>query len=109
MLSIKPNAVIEGLKPEILLGLMVVERIFGSHGFNTVVTELMGGKHSEGSLHYKGLAVDIRSKHIAQEHLKLTLLEDAARALGPAYDLILEAPGTDNEHYHLEFQPKGWP
>lgn len=58
------------------------------------------------SRHYLGLAVDIRSKDLDTQD-KDTLLLDATLALSGlgeplGYYLILEAKGTDNEHFHLQ-------
>lgn len=106
MLSLKPGAKLLGMRPEIFFGLVVLERIFSSYGYDTVVTEATGGTHKDGSLHYKGLALDIRSKHIPDKDTKFSILEDAKELLTRDFDIILEAFGTESEHYHIEYDPK---
>lgn len=102
---IKDGVKINGVKPEIVLALLVIQPIFRRFGYDMVITEVTGAKHSRGSLHYVGLAADLRSKHLSNEHKNLILIQ-AQAALGPEFDIILEARNQDNEHYHLEYQPK---
>lgn len=102
---IKAGAKINGIKPEIVLGLFVVRPLFDKYGVELIMTEGTGGKHSSGSLHYAGLAVDLRSKHVIGS-AKQQLLLDCRTALGNEFDMILEDIGGSNEHYHLEYQPK---
>ena len=106
MLSIKGEAKILGLKPEILIGLRIVESIKEKYGYEAIITEGTGAQHKFESLHYKGLAVDLRSKHIVNPTIKSRVLFEAQRALGDDFDFILENVGEDNEHFHLEFDPK---
>jgi hypothetical protein len=101
--SIKSGAEIARIRPEILLGLIIVNSVFTKYNVELVVTEGTGGAHMNGSLHYSGLAVDIRSKHIIPS-FKGGAINDCRVALGEDFDFILEAEGTDNEHLHLEYQ-----
>jgi len=106
MISIKVGAKIEGLRPEILLGLAILERVLDSHQYDTTITEGTGGKHMDNSLHYKGLALDIRSKHILFPDTKRLIIDEARINLGNNFDLIIEDEDSPNQHYHLEYQPK---
>jgi hypothetical protein len=105
MISLKPGLVASGVRPETLLAIMVVDSILSRHNIPLVLTELTGAKHMEGSLHYKGLAVDLRSKVIPREILDNVVFE-IKEALGSQYDVVLEAKDQDNEHMHVEFDPK---
>ncbi len=64
------------------------------------VTALMDGHHMATSLHYVGLAVDIRSHDLTAEEIA-QVTADLKKALGGDYDVIMEATGT-NAHYHIE-------
>lgn len=98
--TLKPGCRVAGLRPEMLLGLIIAEQVFTGHGASLVVTEATGGKHKLGSLHFVGLAADLRTRGVPV----LTVQEIAAdlrSILGPQYDVVVEA-----DHVHLEFQPK---
>ena len=106
MISIKPGAKIKGIQPEILLGVSICEAIFKKYGFDLIITEGTGAKHMPGSLHYKGLAVDIRSNNIPSDPIKYQILADCVHALSSDFDMILENPTDKDAHYHLEWDPQ---
>ena len=105
MISIKPDVSILGLKPEALLGFFIASSVFDRHGFDTILTSGGEGRHSRGSLHYSGLAFDLRSKHLPSP-IKKKVLKDLRRCLGKSFDALLESEGRANEHFHIEYQPK---
>ena len=66
-----------------------------------IVTSLRDGSHSVNSLHYKGLAVDFRTKHLDEANIG-ALVTGLKVYLDPhGYDVILEG-----DHIHVEFDPK---
>lgn len=69
------------------------------------VTSLVDGIHMKGSLHYEGKAADIRS-HTYSKTLILQIIDRFKEMYDAEYDLIWEYPGTANEHFHLEYDPK---
>lgn len=101
-MKIKAGAKVNGLKVEILLALVILEGIFKGFGVDVVITEGTGGIHRDNSLHYQGLAVDIRSKGLMSE-VKQQILREAISSLGQGYDMLLEDEGTENEHFHVEY------
>lgn len=108
MLKIKPGANgarIFGLRTEVLLGLVIANQVFAAHNLDCVVTSCCEGKHSKGSFHYLGLAVDIRLNDIPSA-LHVTLLAEIGELLGEDFDFLLENSGTTLVHFHLEFHPK---
>lgn len=76
-------------------------RVYGP----VTVTSMKDGKHSVNSLHYSGMAVDIRSKHLTQEESRKVFFA-LKNDLGPDYDVLLEAENTENEHLHIEYDAK---
>lgn len=69
-------------------------------GKNMVITSANDGKHKEGSLHYKNLALDIRTRHLEKDEIQI-VLNYLRNKLGGDYDVILES-----DHIHIEYDPK---
>lgn len=100
MLSLKPGVRITGMRPEILLAILVAERAYAEAGYELMVTSCVEGKHSVGSFHYAGSAADLRTNNVPAEKLQV-LVGKIRAAIGADFDVVLEA-----DHLHLEFQPK---
>jgi len=98
--QIKDGAKVNGLRVEILLAFDIAHTIFSSYGVDTVMTEGTGGTHGKASLHYVGLAIDLRTRDLTPTQ-QLEARDKLAIALGAQYDVILES-----DHIHIEFQPK---
>lgn len=100
MITTKPGVDLSGLRPEMVYALMVMDGVFASIGKGLIVTSVKDGKHGRGSLHYVGLAVDLRRKHLTDKEAE-TVRDEGATRLGEQYDVVLE-----KTHFHVEFQPK---
>lgn len=98
-MTIKPGVSITGLRPEALLGLMVVDAVFANHLEEMELTSCTEGVHSAGSLHYVGQAFDVGIRMMSKDPAILT--EKCRDALGAEFDVVLE-----KDHIHIEFQPK---
>lgn len=94
-----------GLHERLLWALHILEGLWGPNRLLTV-TSALDGKHMKRSLHYKGLAVDVRTNDIPSLE-KVRLVESAAAVLGTNFDVVLEDWGGTNEHLHVEFDPEG--
>jgi hypothetical protein len=94
---IKAGVDISRLRPEIRKKLNEIARRVWSIGkVELVITSTYEGNHSEGSLHYANLAVDIQPGPYG------SILKDELRdKLGMDYDICLEA-----DHIHIEYDPK---
>jgi len=101
MLKFKKDVPISGLQPEALDGIDICNAVFNSFGEDCIVTSTTDGDHMIGSLHYKGLAWDMRVWHVGDKEDEI----DAALrcALPDTYDVLLE---RSPEHWHCEFDPK---
>lgn len=98
-MRLKPGVEAKGLQPEILLAVIAAQHIYSEKGYGLVITSLLDGKHSANSLHYKGLAVDLRIRHLPQGTANV-ITHELSEALGSEYDVILE-----DDHIHVEFDP----
>lgn len=100
-MKFKPGVRFVGVRGELVLCLAVADSLFRSvapKGEDMVVTALVGapGEHVQGSLHYVGLAADIRLSSKGA----IALVHMLRVELGPWCDVILET-----DHIHIEFQP----
>ena len=98
-MQIKSGVRIYGIRPEVVLALLVAQHAYEQFGEASrfVVTSVADGKHSQGSLHYVGCAVDLRLPRQARG----SIINALKANLGPDFDVVLEG-----SHIHLEFQPK---
>lgn len=96
MINIKPGASIRGISPEIALAVAVINSVM--QGETLTITCCTDGKHRDGSLHYVGHAIDIRSRDMKNPQ---ATANDFRAALGDDYDVVVEAT-----HIHIEYQPE---
>lgn len=99
-MRIKSGVNISGIRPEIVLALIIARSVYSEHNTPLVVTCVQDGKHMPGSLHYLGLAADIRTGDLKPKD-RSVVRKKLKESLGPQYDVVLE-----KTHIHIEFQPK---
>lgn len=97
-----------GIRPELILGIMICKQVLDNHAIEMVFTSGTEAqtKHGATSLHYTGQAVDFRSQHIDDAATKSLVFHEMKEALQVDYDLLLEGENQSWEHFHLEYQPK---
>jgi len=94
---IKAGVDISRLRPEIRKKLNeIASRVWAIEQEELVITCTYGGTHSEGSLHYADLAIDIRRYKKGSQ-----VRSDLVGKLGPDYDVVLSPT-----HIHIEYDPK---
>ena len=96
-LHISARARIQGIRPEMVLGLIILSGLCSGTGIKALITSVLDGEHMVSSLHYSGDAADFISD--LTEDRDEWVAELAAR-LGPDFDVVDE--GT---HIHIEYQP----
>ena len=89
------QGVIGDLQPIARKGLGKVADLYAEVEEDLFVTALRDGNHKAGSLHYDGLAFDIR-RHYKQLKTSIKV------KLGSNWDVIYES-----NHIHCEYDPKG--
>ena len=104
LVQFKPGVKLGGLQPEMALAALVIETTMRDYGA-VVITSACDGEHSDGSLHYKGRALDFRSQHLAPHH-KDIVFKALRHNLGAEFDVLLEDRAGENEHFHVEYDPK---
>ena len=95
MIALKAGVKLSGVRPEIVLAIMVARSIFYDLVV-TSVTEDAPGRVS-GSLHPVGLAFDFRLQHLPVTERQADRLGEA---LGSEFDVVFSG-----SHIHVEFQP----
>lgn len=99
-MKIKPGANIQGIDYKLRPVLIHADEIWKKHDQELVITAGMDGEHSAGSLHYYGLALDLRTSYFKPEVAKAVHAELVAK-LGKNFDAVLE-----KSHCHVEWDPK---
>ena len=99
-MRLKNGASINGICPDIIVALAPAAVIWERHGQELVITSGTDGKHSEGSLHYSGLALDFRTRYFGADQV-VEVAADLRKALGVDYDVVIEP-----SHIHCEYDPK---
>lgn len=100
MLRLKYGVSLKGIQPAITFALVATVELFRRYGANCTVTSANDGVHMEGSKHYKGLALDFRTRELPKS-CRSPLTAALRSALGREYDVVLE-----KDHLHVEYDPK---
>jgi hypothetical protein len=97
--TLKPGVRILGIKPETVLALIIAESVYRDHQQECVITSLVEGEHSRGSIHYQGFAFDLRTNTLGKD--VPVVHSELKNRLGADFDVIIEV-----DHIHCEYQPK---
>ena len=100
-MELKETIKLNGIRAEILVALIVAEGVYEDFGYGMVVTSITDSKHSAGSLHYAGCAIDLRTRDIEDKAMIIKITETIRKRLTKDYDIVLE-----KDHIHIEYQPK---
>lgn len=103
-LQLKTGVRLADLSPQIVMAALVVSSIFEKYHALCTVTSANDSKHSAKSWHYKGRALDFRTKDFLGD--KQALHREIQAALGTEFDVLLENLGGIQEHVHVEYDPK---
>lgn len=106
-MKLKGGVKLTDLQPMTVCGMVVVQNQYERTGAELVITSCNDSQHSTSSRHYKGLAFDCRTKGVMAREMVQPLAISIREALGAEWDVILEDWNEDNEHIHVEYDPKG--
>lgn len=105
MLTTKPTVRFRVITPALLHMLATLERLsrefFGLPDEGLVITSGSDGTHMDGSKHYTGEALDVRSKTF-NATIRSGFIATLRAELGPPFTVLLEDVGTPNEHIHCQ-------
>lgn len=100
--ALKHSARITGLGSEILFAIQVAEGVWKDKSLGLLtITSCMDGKHSAGSKHYVGKAVDFRTMNLTNDQIQFAASELKDRLGNVEYDVVVEG-----DHIHVEHDPK---
>jgi hypothetical protein len=99
---IKPGVEFAVIRPAGARILEVLRQVTRELSFDVTITSATEGQHSgPNDPHHKGEAYDLRTKTLTEDQ-KRELLSKLVSRLGPRFFAFLEAPGTPNEHIHVQ-------
>ena len=101
MISLKNGVNPTGLKPETLLIIIIAETEYREEGYDLVITSLNDSTHSDTSRHYQGMAVDFRTRHLANGSKARDITEKIRDRLGRHYLVLFE-----QNHIHVSYKPR---
>jgi hypothetical protein len=107
-LKIKPGVQMYGIQPEATVVMFIAAETYDNYHYDCVVTSIVGKKHGQYSLHPPGFALDLRTKHLEGEGVKRSIVSALKDSL-PFCDVVLEHLDQEQEHIHIEFDPKDDP
>ena len=102
MIRLKDNTVsVKGLKPEMVIALMILRGLFDLYSLPVVVTSGSegfdgDGVHMKGSRHYVGEAVDIRKRQVPKDLLP-EFIAKMRKFLKSDFEVI-----DEKHHFHIE-------
>jgi hypothetical protein len=98
-IRLKRGVRLRGMCPQILLVPQIAVSIWEKYGAPELwITSGTDGRHSRGSYHHAGTAVDLRSRNLPPENIGFVV--DALRgALGDDFDVVRETT-----HIHVEYE-----
>ena len=106
---IKSGVQLANLTPQMAFAHVEVKGVYARRGYLCVVTSAFDGKHGTNTLHQRdGIcrALDYRTKGTVPDGEEESLRKEIKVELGDEFDVVLEAVGTENEHIHVEWDPK---
>ena len=98
MIKVKEGVDLRGLHLKMWELIYLIEPIFKQKNVDLVITSALEGNHSYGSLHYAGLAIDVRKRDLPLADEVFNLILDI---MPKAYDAV-----NESTHFHFEYQPK---
>lgn len=107
MIRVGPKARLQAIRPEINTALLVLDGILRKYGDVTMeIRHGLDGVHTRASCHYNGCAEDIKFMSTLEQEVKQQIYVEFKASVGQDFDVLFEDTSGDNEHFHIEWQPK---
>lgn len=100
MKHIKDGVSVGTPRAELIDGLITCAEVYYDLGYGLVITSMYDGTHMKDSLHYEGLAADLRISMVPRERLP-SLVAALRRKLPRYWDVVLE-----KDHIHVEYDTR---
>lgn len=101
MIQIKEGVIFKELSDPFYHLCWVVEEVWKKNTtIQPTITSANDGKHMDGSLHYKNLAWDLRTRNLEEDQVA-KILTSLQSSLGIGWDVVQET-----DHIHVEFDQK---
>ena len=100
-INIKDGVKFKRLTTPILKLINTIISVWSYHDLSSpTITSANDSKHMKSSLHYKDMAIDIRTKDLSKEQIS-NVFKSLEDTLGESFQCVLES-----DHIHLEFDNK---
>jgi len=100
-MHLKHGTKLQGLRTEILVAAIVAQEVYEEECQELTITSAVGRKHGKGSLHYVGLAIDLRTRDLDSKEQKARIVQKIRDRLTDEFDVV-----SEKDHIHIEYQPK---
>jgi hypothetical protein len=97
-IKIKEGATIAGLDLRMRPAMIAAAKVYNRYGFALTITCGLDGEHSAGSMHYYGLAIDLRTRFFVGIIEPKVVADKIQEILGSSFDVILHST-----HIHIEY------
>jgi len=99
-LQTKEHVSLHNIQPVMKLAMHKIKKCYDDLGFACLITSTDEGIHKKGSLHYLGLAIDLRTRNIPHNVLEILYLniKQELNLLSSKFQTILES-----NHIHVEY------
>jgi hypothetical protein len=101
MIRLKTGVNPIGVRPEVLLIIMIADQVYTEYKHACIVTSINDSTHSDTSRHYQGMAVDFRTKHLPNDAIAREIAEELRKRLGRHYLVLFE-----HNHIHVSYKPR---
>lgn len=88
------------LQPPLFHAWHVAATVYEQYDEDAILTSGVDGEHSDYSLHYLGLAIDLRTRNLTGSEAA-SVSNELSKRLGPEFKVILEPT-----HLHISLRPQ---
>ena len=100
-MKLKKGVKLLGVKPELIIGLIICNTVYEKHGVEMVITSKTDGKHRDYSDHYKGYGMDLRTRNIPDVQTRSAIEMGIKESITEDYRIIFE-----KDHFHFAYKPR---